>query len=226
MTDRPTLKVAVLMERLRRPSQWEDWRFRIADVSIDEGGFGDRSRTLRDDGRIAQTLHPGLPVTLYRDEAEGYHLNLDTGQPVWFVMWRIDDADPSRATPELVTLSYHEAGRLLDAQERVDNVPLDAAVRSWLQAYTDANYRPEPKRRKRPASFLRAGPALTMAPADDGFLARWSRRKMRHAASEPAPPVPAAPPAAPRRCPGRAGRARAGRGRRPSRRRRWTTSPG
>ena len=68
-------------------------------------------------------------------------------------MWRVDDDDPSRAWPELVTLSYNEAGRLLDAQERVDNVPLPPDVRQWLQAYTDEHYRPEPKRRRRPASF-------------------------------------------------------------------------
>ena len=46
------------------------------------------------------------------------------------------------------------SGRWLDAQERVDNVPLPAELREWLQAYTDANYQPEPKKRKRPASFL------------------------------------------------------------------------
>ena len=149
----PTIRVAVLIERQRQPNTWEDWRFVIADVVIDDGGFGTAPRLLRDDGRVAQTLHPGLPVTLHRDEAEGYHLNLDTGRPVWFVMWRIDDADPSRAWPERVTLSYNEAGRLLDAQERVDNLPLDSTTRDWLRAYTDATYRPEPKQRRRPASF-------------------------------------------------------------------------
>ena len=67
--------------------------------------------------------------------------------------WRIDDEDPSRAWPEIVTLSYHEAGRYLDAQERVDTVPLPAEVRDWLQAYNDQHYRPEPRQRRRPASF-------------------------------------------------------------------------
>ena len=43
--------------------------------------------------------------------------------------------------------------RLLDAQERVDNLPLPANVRDWLQAYADAHYQPEVKKRKRPASF-------------------------------------------------------------------------
>ena len=142
-----------LIERQRQPNAWEDWRFAIVDVLPDDGSFGEAPRTLRDDGRTAQMLHPGLPVTLHRDEGEGYHLNLSSGAPVWFVMWRIDDEDPSRAWPERVTLSYHEAGRLLDAQERVDNLPLGADVREWLQAYTDEHYRPEPKQRKRPASF-------------------------------------------------------------------------
>lgn len=150
----PSLRVAVRIDRLRQPTRWEEWRFNIAEVVIDDGGFGGERRVLRDDGQSAQWLFPDLPVILYRDEAEGYYLNLTSGSPVWFVMWRTDHADPSLAWPEIVTLSYNEAGRWLDAQERVDNCPLDIGVRSALQDFVDAHYRPEPKRRKRPASFL------------------------------------------------------------------------
>jgi hypothetical protein len=153
----PTLHVAVQIERLARPTPWEDWRFRIAEVVLDEGQFGDAPRLLRDDGRSALFLYPGLPVTLHRDEAEGYYLNLSSGAPVWFVMWRRDEAEPPRAAPERVTLSYHEAGRLLDAQEQVDNLPLPPEVRAWLQAYADEHYRPEPKQRRRPQSFRAPG---------------------------------------------------------------------
>lgn len=153
MSDRPSLNVAVLIERRRQPNAWEDWGFRIADVVRDEGGFGAGARLLRDDGHSAQFLYPGFCVELFRDEAQGYYLNLSAGTSVWFVMWRIDEDDPSRAWPERVMLSYDEAGRLLDAQERVDLVPLPADVAAWLQAYTDANYKPEPKRRARAASF-------------------------------------------------------------------------
>jgi hypothetical protein len=92
-------------------------------------------------------------LELFRDQAEGYYLNLSSGAPVWFVVWRIDDADPSQAAPETVSLSYNEAGRWLDAQERVDNVPLAPDLAAWLQAYTDEHYRPEPKKRQRPQSF-------------------------------------------------------------------------
>jgi Protein of unknown function (DUF3305) len=149
--------VAVVIERQKAPNAWEDWRFRIAEVLVDEGGFGDAPRVLRDDGRTRQTLFPGLGVTLHRDEGEGYYLNLSSGAPVWFVMWRVDDEDPSRAWPELVTLSYHEAGRLLDAQERVDNLPLPDDLCAWLQAFADEHYRPEPRQRRRPASFKPPG---------------------------------------------------------------------
>lgn len=150
---RPAVKVAVVVEREAAPNRWEDWRFRIAEVLPDEGGFGCAPRLLRDDGKTARWLHPGFEVALYQDEGEGYHLNLSSGAPVWFVMWRVSETDPPEAKPEIVSLSYNEAGRWLDAQERVDNLPLPPETTAWLQAYTDQHYRPEPKRRQRPASF-------------------------------------------------------------------------
>jgi hypothetical protein len=151
---RPAVEVAVVMERETAPNQWEDWRFRLVDVVPQQSAFGREPRVLRDDGKTRRTLYPGFTLALFRDEAEGYHLNLSSGAPVWFVVWRIDDEDPSRAWPETVSLSYTEAGRWLDAQERVDNVPLPAGLVAWLQAYTDEHYRPEPKKRRRPQSFL------------------------------------------------------------------------
>jgi len=156
-TARPAITVAVVIERERAPNRFEDWRFRIVDVVPNEDAFGSAPRVLRDDGTLQRTLFPGFRLELYRDQAEGYFLNLSSGTPVWFVVWRIDDDDPSRAWPETVSVSYEEAGRWLDAQERVDNVPLPAPLREWLQAYTDEHYRPEPKKRRRPQSFVAPG---------------------------------------------------------------------
>lgn len=155
--ERPSVRTAVLMEREREPNRWEDWRHRLADVVLDDGAFGTEPRLLRDDGKLATRLFPGFEIALYKDEAEGYYLNLSSGSPVWFVMWRTHHEDPSQAWPEIVSLSYNEAGRWLDAQERVDNVPLPEEVRQWLQAWVDEHYRPEPKKRQRPASFKRPG---------------------------------------------------------------------
>jgi len=151
--DRPGIDVAVVMERESAPNHWEAWRHRPVEVLLHEMAFGNEPRVLRDDGRVMRALHPGFRLELFRDECEGYHLNLTSGAPVWFVMWRSDDADPSRAWPEIVSVSYHEAGRWLDAQERVDNLPLPGELVAWLQAFNDEHYRPEPKKRRRPASF-------------------------------------------------------------------------
>ena len=155
--ERPSIRAAVVMERETAPNRYEDWRFRIVEVVPHEDAFGSRPRVLRDDGALQRVLHPGFELALYRDQAEGYFLNLSSGTPVWFVVWRSDEQDPSRAWPETVSLSYNEAGRWLDAQERVDNVPLQADIGAWLQAYTDEHYKPEPKQRRRPQSFVTPG---------------------------------------------------------------------
>jgi Protein of unknown function (DUF3305) len=152
---RPAISVAVVIDRERAPNRWQDWGFTIAEVVVAEDAFGTEPRVLRDDGKLRRTLYPGFTLELHADQADGYYLNLSSGTPVWFVVWRIDDDDPSRAWPETVSLSYTEAGRWLDAQERVDNVPLQAGLVSWLQAYTDEHYRPEEKKaRRRPQSFV------------------------------------------------------------------------
>lgn len=164
--ERPSVQVAVVLEREARPNAWEDWRFRIVEVIEQQEAFGHEPRLLFDDGRVARWMHPGFTLELFRDEGEGYYLNLSSGQPVWFVMWRIDDEDASRATVEQVSLSYNEAGRWLDAQERVDNVPLQPHLVAWLQAYTAEHYKPEPKRRQRPASFVAPGERERHVPLD------------------------------------------------------------
>ncbi len=152
--ERPSIDLAVVMEREAAPNRWEAWRHRPAEVLLREDAFGNQPRVLRDDGRSRRTLHPGFRLELFKDECEGYHLNLTSGAPVWFVMWRSDDEDPSLAWPEIVSVSYNEAGRWLDAQEHVDNLPLPPELVAWLQAFIDEHYRPEVKRRRRPASFL------------------------------------------------------------------------
>jgi hypothetical protein len=153
-TPRPEIRVAVVIEREAAPNRWQDWRHRVVEVVPDQPAFGSEPRVLRDDGSVRRTLHPGFVVRLYPDEGEGYFLNLTSGAPVWFVVWRCDDNDGSTAWPETVSVSYNEAGRWLDAQERVDNVPMPGDVVAWLQAYADAYYRPEPKQRRRPRSFI------------------------------------------------------------------------
>jgi len=157
---RPMIDVAVVMrrERLHGPSShWQPWRWTLDSVIPDEPGFGAEPRLLRDDGGEQRWLHAGFEVELFRDEAEGYHLNLTTQTPCWFVLWRMDEQTTldreAFPRPVVVTLSYYEAGRWLDAQETVEQVPAPSEVVGWARAFVDEHFVVEPKRRRRPESF-------------------------------------------------------------------------
>jgi Protein of unknown function (DUF3305) len=153
--NRPQMNVAVVMEREAAPNRWEDWRYRVVDVMADTGDFGTAPRLLRDDGKFSQTLHPGFTATLFADEAEGYWMNISAERPAWFVRWRVDEGDASQVVVEAVTLSYYEAGRWMNGPEPVETVPVPADVLQWLTAFTQEHFKPEPKQRHRPASFVK-----------------------------------------------------------------------
>ena len=157
---RPSLEVAVLMRRERQhgpSSHWQPWRWTLEDVVPDEPGFGSVPRLLQQDDEVQRWLHPGFRVELFRDDTDGYRLNATTPAPGWFVLWRLEEeptvaAEPI-ARPVVVTLSYSEAGRWLDAQETVEQVPAPPEVVEWLRTWVDEHYEAEPKRRQRPQSF-------------------------------------------------------------------------
>lgn len=159
-TPRPAIEVAVVMrrERVRGPmNRWQTWRWVLADVVPHEDGFGSAARLLYKNDNEERWLHPGYKVELFKDDAEGYYLNLSTQAPCWFVLWRMEEetalAEEPIARPVMVSLSYHDAGRWLDAQETVEQVPAPATVLEWLQAFVDEHHVLEPKRRQRPQSF-------------------------------------------------------------------------
>lgn len=153
--------VAVVMARvpnLGAGARWQPWRWELAEVVAQQGAFGHSVRRLPDQDGAQRWLHPGLRVELFKDDAEGLFLNASTDAPSWFVLWRLEEdaqiAPPEPlAVPQAVSLSYHDAGRWLDAQEQVHQVPLNAPARAWLQAFCAAHYQAEPKQRRRPQSF-------------------------------------------------------------------------
>jgi len=147
------------MLRERIDNRWQPWRWRLAEVLAGEPGFGTAPRLLFHDEREERWLHPGFVVELFRDDAEGYYLNATTDAPCWFVLWRMEEeatlSDEPMARPTMVSLSYHDAGRWLDAQETVEQVPAPADVVAWMRAFVDEHYQPEPRKRRRPQSFQR-----------------------------------------------------------------------
>ena len=157
MAPRPSIDVAVVMRRERIDNRWQPFRWVLHDVVPHEAAFGTEPRRIVSDERVEHWLHPGFTVELFRDDAEGYYLNATTESPGWFVMWRMEEeasvAPEPIARPQIDTLSYYDAGRWLDAQETVEQVPAPAHVVDWLRSYVEAHYLPEPKKRKRPESF-------------------------------------------------------------------------
>jgi Protein of unknown function (DUF3305) len=162
LTSRPSVHVAVTMRKERltgAAAKWQDWRWRLHDVALHQEGFGDQPRCLHSGEEGAHWLFPAMKVELFKDDAEGYYLNTTTAQPAWFVLWRMEEelglADQLIAVPQMVSLSYHDAGRWLDAQETVEQVPCPPEIAQWLAAFTEEYFVPEPKKRKRPESFKR-----------------------------------------------------------------------
>lgn len=170
------MRFAVLMRKQFVDNPWISYRWEPREVLPD---FGQFNNATADEGKIVgqflgrddqgeSWLFTGYELNLFPDEAEGYYLNLSAPQPCWFVMWRLEEdieryidaqsielakSEETIAVPHRISVSYNEAGRLLDGGESVDTIPLSSEHASWLQEYVNEHYRPEPKKRHRPESF-------------------------------------------------------------------------
>ena len=149
MKERPTQRLAAIFVREEVESRWESHRWQLLGVVPDVGGD---ARTILETRATLQKLFPGLEVTLFADEAEGYYLNTSSGTPSVFISVRLDEAT-SEPYPFQATLSYNEAARWMDGGEKVERVPAWPELAGWMAESVEANYRPEPKQRRKPKSF-------------------------------------------------------------------------
>ncbi len=145
----PTLALAVIMQRTLLDSRWQSEQWQPVGVVPDAAPPGTPARLLRDANGVAQWLHPGFRLELFRDEAEGYYLNVASPGTMVFVNWRDEDGP---GVPFSVTASYNEAARMMDGGARVDGVPMPAEWVPWLAEFVGQHYRPE-RKRSRPPSF-------------------------------------------------------------------------
>ncbi|QWD73730.1 DUF3305 domain-containing protein [Polynucleobacter sp. TSB-Sco08W16] len=168
------MRFAVLMRKQNMDNPWVSYRWVPQEVLPDFGQFtGNSSHSLSGqflerDADGESWLFTGYELDLFPDEAEGYYLNVSATTPCWFVMWRLEEdieryideqslplarVESTIAVPHRICVSYNEAARLLDGGESVDTIPLSDEHASWLQEYVNEHYRPEPKKRHKPASF-------------------------------------------------------------------------
>ncbi|HEY1058764.1 MAG TPA: DUF3305 domain-containing protein [Limnobacter sp.] len=136
----------VKLAKIPQQSMWQPHRWQVS-------ALFPADMAVAVDGLHEHVVH--LPVRVYQDELQGYFLNLDTEQPFVFFMVRYpEDNRLNCPTVEDVTLSYDEAARWMDSNEEVQTLAMPEAVRSWLSELVAERYKPEPKQRKRPKSFV------------------------------------------------------------------------
>jgi Protein of unknown function (DUF3305) len=141
--------VDVVIERAQLANRWMSESWRPSSVESVEPTRGERVDWLGEDGAIARWRVGPFSIELHPVEAEGYFLNLTAPAPCVFIMWRMFDQLTPPARPVVVTVSYNEAGRLLDAGERVDNVPMPETIAQWMRPFVALHYKPEPRRKVR-----------------------------------------------------------------------------
>jgi len=139
--------VDVVIERLQLANRWMSETWQPAKVEATGPARGEFSECLGEDGAITRWRVGSYAIELHPTEAEGYFLNLTSPAPCVFIMWRMFDDRMPPARPVVVTVSYNEAGRLLDGGERVDNVPMPAEIAAWMRPFVAAHYKPEPRRK-------------------------------------------------------------------------------
>lgn len=168
------MRFAVLMRKHSIDNPWVSYRWAPQEVLPDFGQFTSNQshaisgKFLERDADGESWLFTGFELDLFPDEAEGYYLNVSATIPSWFVMWRLEEnieryideqsislakTESTLAIPHRICVSYNEAARLLDGGESVDTIPMSEQHAAWLQEYVNDNYRPEPKKRHKPASF-------------------------------------------------------------------------
>ena len=150
--EKKSFPISVVMERVATFNRWQSEKWQLAGVLPDDRSATGPRILIEREG-LLQRRHPGYLLVLHADEGEGYYLNITSPEPRVFVTWRMTD-DESDAVPHLVTLSYNEAARWMDAQEKVDSVAIPEDIYAELVEWVQANYQPpEKKQRIRPKSF-------------------------------------------------------------------------
>jgi hypothetical protein len=157
--------VDVLMERVPVVNRWvsEQWRpaaaLPIGEMDPENGiakpGVAER---VADGPAGTMWRFPGHAIELHPTEAEGYFLNITSDTPLVFVMWRpAEDGSEPAAHPQIVTVSYNQAGRIMDGGERVDPVPMPEAILAWMRPFVAEHYKPEPRRKMKRNDPFRDG---------------------------------------------------------------------
>lgn len=132
--------ISVIIEKKLLDNPWvsEKWEA-IGVVPAFEAEADTPAKQIFSDAQCERYLVGSFNLELFRDEVDNYHLNLTSPEPRVFVMWRMVDDFPH---PVVLTLSYGEAARWMDADEACDGVPMPPEIAEWLGDFVNAHYKP------------------------------------------------------------------------------------
>jgi hypothetical protein len=141
-----TWPVAVSFRKRAVQSKWFDFEWEAASVVFSSA----TERAMSEYQLAGETrwTYSGEIIDLHHSEGEGYWLNLNSPAPCVFVMWRMEEGE-TIPKPVVATVSYNEAGRMLDAGDKVDNVLMPEEMRAALIEYVNAHYTPEVRKKVR-----------------------------------------------------------------------------
>src|SRR5690242_1130982 len=90
LTPTRSYPLGVIMQRTVLSNRWitEQWEA----IGVVRDTAGGEPRIIVENDALTQMLFPGYRLTLVRDEAEGYYLNLTSPEPKIFILWRPADA--------------------------------------------------------------------------------------------------------------------------------------
>ncbi|WP_162901433.1 DUF3305 domain-containing protein [Breoghania sp. L-A4] len=148
-----SIRVGVVVERLRIDNRWAQWSWRPVAVFTD-APEDDAWRVLVADGDVTRFHAGNATVTLHRKLVEAYRVNLARDAPsLWVVLRDAEEADAGDMPYAVaaVTASPYEAQDYADSGEGlIEPVPVPPELLAWLVDFVRAHPAQEEfKKRKR-----------------------------------------------------------------------------
>ena len=157
-SEQQTMALGVVLERRPIDHRWAKWSWRAVAVIPGAPPLA-APRALKRDGKTELFHAATLELALHRKDTEGYRVNLSQPRPAIYVGLR-PDADGDGVHPFVVTACPYE-GEIydLDADERVEAVPMPAAVAAVVGGFVRRHHVDVPfvKRKRKPHDPRKAG---------------------------------------------------------------------
>lgn len=153
-----TMPIGVIVEKRKANSRWLDAVWKPVEVIAGRPGTADWTELPA--GGDAELFYAGTAtLELHRKDAEAYHVNLQSRQPVVYVVLEQASGGPARLRLARVSAAPYEAENyLVSGSELVEGVPMPDVVRAFVEEFAKAHFTPEPfykRKRDKPKAIER-----------------------------------------------------------------------